>query len=179
MAGKLSSKEKEIIANVSEFYEVERSRGRPSHITDVVRRTAEAWDVSEQMVKRCRRLSREGIYREGNDEEAGPAAEALLGRPKIPVDDFMKTAIRNVVYSFYRECLYPNVHMVTVRCRARIPDLPQVSETTMWRLLRSMKFSFRTQKDEARKSFANVEILWRGATVSFAEYAKPSKLDGR
>ena len=114
MTGKLSSKEKEIIANVSEFFEVERSCGRPSHITDVVRRTAEACGVSERTVKRCRRLSREGIYRDGNDEEAGPAAEALLGRPKIPVNDFMKTAIRNVVYSFYHERLYPNFHMVTV-----------------------------------------------------------------
>ena len=78
MAGKLSSKEKEIIANVSEFFEVERSRGRPSHITDVVRRTAEAYGVSERTVKKCRHLSWEGIYREGNDEEAGPAAETQL-----------------------------------------------------------------------------------------------------
>ena len=107
MAGKLSSKEKEIIASVSEFFEVERTRKRPSSITNVVKRTAEACGVSERTVKRCRRLSREGVYREGDDEEAGPAE---LGRPRIMINEFMKTAIRNVVHSFYRERVYPNVN---------------------------------------------------------------------
>ena len=74
-----------------------------------------------------------------------------------------------------RTSLCPNVHMMTVRCRGRIPDLPQLSDMTMWRLLCSMKFRLRKRKGEARKSVCERADMLLGVTVSFAESAEPSK----
>ena len=154
MAGKLSEGEKEMIQSVCSFFQLERARGQRLQLSKVVQRTAQACGVSERTVKRCRRLAQGRRYREGrDDDEAGPsgAAGPGPGRPKIEVDEFMKTAIRNVVHSFYRERVYPNLHMIWVRCRASVKDFPDMSETTLWRTLRSMKFAYRKRRGEGRK----------------------------
>lgn len=150
MAGKLSSREKDIVSNVSDFFERERDQNQRRHVSNVVKRTAEACDVSERTVKRCRRRSREGIYRDGGASDAEVERPAQ-GRPKIEVDDFLKTQIRQVVHSYYRDKVYPSVHMVYVRCRASIADFPDMSETTLWRVMKTMKFRYRKRKGEARK----------------------------
>lgn len=63
MAGKLSSKEKEIIANLSDIFEVERTRKRPSHFINLVKRVVEACGVAKRTAKRCRCLFREDVHR--------------------------------------------------------------------------------------------------------------------
>ena len=65
MAGRLTAQSKEVIASVSED---ERQKGRWIQVTDVLGRAASAWGVSKRSVKRARRLSRAGVYREGEDD---------------------------------------------------------------------------------------------------------------
>ena len=65
MAGRLTAQSKEVIASVSED---ERQKGRRIQDTDVLGRAASAWGVSKRWVKRARRLSRAGVYREGEDD---------------------------------------------------------------------------------------------------------------
>ena len=65
MAGRLTAQSKEVIASVSED---ERQKGRRIQVTDVLGRAASAWEVSKRSVKRARRLSRAGVYREGEDD---------------------------------------------------------------------------------------------------------------
>ena len=65
MAGWLTAQSKEAIASVSED---ERQNGRRIQVTDVLGRAASARGVSKRSVKRARRLSRAGVYREGQDD---------------------------------------------------------------------------------------------------------------
>ena len=65
MAGRLTAQSKGVIASVSED---EHQKGRRIQVTDVLGRAASARGVSKRSVKRARRLSWEGVYREGEDD---------------------------------------------------------------------------------------------------------------
>ena len=64
MARNLTLEEKEMVNNVSAYFELEAQSGKRSHVMNVASRTSTACAVSERTVKRCRRLARNGVYRE-------------------------------------------------------------------------------------------------------------------
>ena len=65
MPGGLTAQSKDVIASVSED---EQQKGREIQVTDVLGWAASAWGVSKRSVKRARQLSREGVYREGEED---------------------------------------------------------------------------------------------------------------
>ena len=86
----------------------------------------------------------------------------------------MKTAIRNVVHSFYSERVNPNLHMIWVHCCASVKDFPDMSETTSWRTLRSMKLAYRKRKGEGLKLVSErLDIVaWRHRFLRRLRHAK-------
>ena len=147
-----------MVSSVSRFFEEERQLGRRLHVRDVVKRTALACGVSASTVKRCRRRSDGGDYR----EEDGQASDRPRGRPAIEVDDFTLSAVRGVVHSFFGEKEFPTVDKALHRCRTEIDGFPDMGRSTFACLLKDMGFRYRKREGSTKTLMERPEIVvWR------------------
>ena len=152
----LTFEERKLVASVAEFFQLKKDSSRLINVNNVARSTAEACRVSESTAKCCQHEAE----KESQENNAIDSKEVQSGgRPKIIIDEFTASAIRRVVHSFYRIREHPTLDKVLDRCEENGVDLPKLSRTSFWRLMKSMGFSYRRTEGNRQIMMEKPEIV--------------------
>lgn len=145
-------------------------------MTQIVKRTAEATGLSERTVKRIRAEEAGGPFR----EQQGPSSARQYenaGKPQITIDDFMMSAIRLQVHSFYLERRMPTVDEVFQRCQSNIENFPDMKRTAFYHFLKELGFRYRKCGNPSAKPMERPEVVaWRHR---FLRTMRKCRSDGR
>ena len=143
----LSLTEQEIISSVYDFFVEEKRRRQKIHGNEPARRAGEACGVSERTVYNARKA-----VEEAHESATGPltagTARTSRGRKAIHVDEFTRAAVRMEVANIFARKEVPTSEKVLQACTENIVDFPQMSKTTLWKLMRSIGFRYKVRNNK-------------------------------
>ena len=121
-----------------QFFEREKQYRTKILGNEPASRTAEALGLSRRTVFAVKKE----LSSAGASDLPGPGKQACGKRPK-KIDDFLKGCIRREVHGFFHCKDFPTMEKVLEACKTNIKDFPDLSRTTMWRVLRAMGFRYK------------------------------------
>jgi hypothetical protein len=135
--------EKVIIQNVRNYFYCVKSGEIEINSQQVVKNTALCCGVSECTVKN---VSRE-VKNSENNEPSSPKKK--IGRPRIVLDEYFQGVVRRKVHQFYLRKIYPTIANILAELRNENEDFPDISEQTMYSLMKCMGFRFRKYNNKS------------------------------
>lgn len=165
----ISENEKTMIVNVFKYVQETWPTDKYASKTDMKKKTADILGIGKTSVYRVLKE-----YKETNTVRP-PALPKKKSNLIASVDEFDKSCIRKKVHEFYLRGEIPNLNKILEAVNSD-EMLPNFSRTSLWRLLRHLKFKYVKKKRNSALIERHDIVLWR---IKYLKQIKKFRDEGR
>lgn len=165
----ISENEKMMIVNVYKYVQETWPSDKYKSKTNMKNKTAETLGIGMTTVYRVLKEYTE------NDTVRSPAPPKKCPNLVEIVDDFDKSCIRRKVHEFYLKGELPTLNKILQAVNSD-DMLPNFSRTSLWRLIKHLKFKYTTKKRNSALIERSDIVLWR---IKYLKKIKKFREEGR